>query len=40
MVICLQQSANDLHMVQLMLLPPIVCYLIKIHSGLPFLMSP
>jgi len=36
-VICLEQGANDLHMVQLMPLPPhtIFCF-IKIQNGLPF----
>ena len=36
MVICLEQGANDLHMVQLMPLPPIITCFIKIQNGLPF----
>jgi len=36
MVICLKQNANDLHVVQLMPLPPIILCLIKIQNGLPF----
>jgi len=36
MVICLEQVANDLHMVQLMPLPPIISCFIKIQNGLPF----
>jgi len=39
MVICLKQSANDLRMVQLMLLPPPVSCFIKILIGLTFLVS-
>ena len=33
-VICLEQSADDLHMVQLMSLLPIISRLIKIQNGL------
>jgi len=36
MVICLEQIANDLHMVQLMPLPP--CCSSKIQNGLTFLV--
>jgi len=36
MVICLERGANDLHMVQLMLLPPFISCFIKIQNGLPF----
>jgi len=36
MVICLEQGANGLHMVQLMLLPPIISWFIKTQNGLPF----
>jgi len=36
MVMCLEQGANDLHMVQLMSLPPIISCFIKIQNGLPF----
>jgi len=36
MVICLEQGANDLHMVLLIPLPPIISYFIKIQNGLPF----
>ena len=32
----LERAANDLHMVQLMPLPPIVFCFIKIQNGLPF----
>jgi len=35
-VICLEQGANDLHMVQLMPLPPIVSCFINIQNSLPF----
>jgi len=38
MVICMEQSANDLHMVQLMPLPPIVSCFIKIQNGCAFLV--
>jgi len=34
--ICLQWGANDLHMVQLMPLPPIISCSSKIQNGLPF----
>jgi len=37
MVICLEQGANDLRMVQLMPLPPIINCFIKIHDGVTFL---
>jgi len=36
MVICLERGANDLHMVQLMPLPPIISCSSKIQNGLPF----
>ena len=36
MIICLQQGANDLHMVQLMPLPPHHVCLGKIQHGLSF----
>jgi len=36
MVICLELGANDVHMVQLMPLPPIISCFIKIQNGLPF----
>ena len=36
MVICAEQGANDLHMVQLMPLPPHHLLILKIQSGLPF----
>jgi len=35
-VICLECGANDLHMVQLMPLPPIISCFSKIQIGLPF----
>jgi len=35
MVICLEQGANNLHMVQLMPLPPIISCYIKIQNSLP-----
>jgi len=35
-VICLEQDANDLHMVQLMPLPPIIYRFTEIQNGLPF----
>jgi len=38
MVICLKQSANDLHMVHLMPLPPITLCFVKIQKGLTFLV--
>ena len=37
-VICLEQGANDLHMVHLMPLPPIISCFIKIHNGFTFLV--
>jgi len=36
MVICSQQGADDLNMVQLMSLSPIISSFIKIQNGLPF----
>jgi len=36
MVICLEQDANDLYMVQLMPLHPIISCSSKIQNGLPF----
>jgi len=36
MVICLERGTNDLHMVQMMPLPPIISCFIKIQNGLPF----
>ena len=36
MVIYLERGANDLHMVQLMPLPPIISCFIKMQNGLPF----
>ena len=38
MVICLERGANDLHIVQLMPLPPLVSCFIKIQIGLTFLV--
>jgi len=38
MVICLERGANDLHMVQLMPLPPIISCFIKIQIDLTFLV--
>jgi len=35
MVVCLERGANDLHIVQLMPLPPIISCS-KIQNGLPF----
>ena len=35
-VICLEQDANDLHMVQLMPRPPIISCSSKMQNGLPF----
>jgi len=35
-VICLQQGVNDLHMVQLMPLPPIISCCSQIQNDLPF----
>jgi len=35
-VICLECGANDLHMVRLMPLPPIISCFSKIQNGLPF----
>jgi len=32
----MERDANDLHMVQLMPLPPIISCFIKIQNGLPF----
>jgi len=36
MVVCLEQVANDLHMVQLMLPHPVISCSSKIQNGLPF----
>jgi len=36
MVVCLKRDANDLHIVQLMPLPPHHLLLFKIQNGLPF----
>jgi len=38
MVICLQQGANDLHIIQLMPLPIVISCFIKIQIGLTFLV--
>ena len=38
MVIYLERDANDLHMVQLMPLSPIIFCFIKIQNGLTFLL--
>jgi len=38
MVICLERGANDLHIVQLMQLPPIISCFIKIHNVSTFLV--
>jgi len=38
MVVCLERGADDLHMVQLMPLPPIISCFIKIQIGLTFLV--
>ena len=40
MVICLEQSANDLHMVRLMPLPPHHLCFSKIQNGLSFWYRP
>ena len=40
MVICLERGANDLHMVQLMPLPPRHLLLHKIQNGLSFWYRP
>jgi len=37
-VICLEQSTNDLYMVKLIPLPPIVSGFIKIQIGLTFMV--
>jgi len=37
-VICLERGANDLHMVQLMPLPPIISCFFKIQNGSTFLV--
>jgi len=34
-VVCLERGADDLHMVQLISLPPIISCFIKIQNGLP-----
>jgi len=36
MVICLKRGANDLHVVQLMPLPPVISRFINIQNGLSF----
>jgi len=36
MVICMKRGASNLHMVQLIPLPPIISCFIKIQNGLPF----
>ena len=38
MVICLELGADDLHMVQLMPLPPIISCFVKIHNGYALLV--
>ena len=38
MVVCLERGGNDLLMVQLMPLPPIISCFIKIQNGLNFLV--
>jgi len=38
MVICLERCANDLHIIQLMPLPPTVSCLIQIQIGFTFLV--
>jgi len=38
MVICLERGVNDLHMVQLMPLPPFISCFIKIQNGSVFLV--
>ena len=38
MVIYLEQSANDLHIVQLMPMPPIISCFVKIQNGSAFLV--
>jgi len=38
MVICLERGADDLHMVQLMSLPPIISCIIKIRNSSAFLV--
>ena len=40
MVICLERSANDLHMVRLMPVPSHHLYLSKIQNGLSFWYQP
>ena len=40
MVICVERGANDLHMVHLMPLPPIISCSSKIQNGLPFWCRP
>jgi len=35
-VTCLERGVNDLHMVQLMALPPLISCSSKIQNGLPF----
>jgi len=38
MVICLEQGANDLHLVQLIPLPPVISCFTDIQIGLTFLV--
>jgi len=38
MVICLERGGNGLHMVQMMPLPPIISFFIKIQNGSAFLV--
>jgi len=38
MVICLERGADDLHMVQLMPLPSVTAFFIKIQIGFTFLV--
>jgi len=38
MVICFEHGAIDLHVVQLMPLPPIISYFVKIQYGSAFLL--
>jgi len=38
MVVCLERGATDLHMAQLMSMPPIISCFIKIQTGLTILV--
>ena len=38
MIICLERDANDVHMIQLLPLQPIISCFVKIHIGLTFLV--